>query len=194
MEYKVCSKCGKNLPIDKFYKKGKNSNEYRSYCKSCGNAWQLKYYDENREERVKYQKIYETNKRNKNKKYNIEKTEKEDLDNESKKYFEGSKKVKTTVSKSTVRNKNLAKDYKQYFKSNNKGCMYCEICGEWHNFEEMLEVHHILEISKYQENNKEYSTFEDVILLCPNCHKLIHLLGGIDKVKEFLNLKKVVSN
>lgn len=66
MEYKICSKCGRELEVTKnFYKKGKNSNEYRSYCKECGNNYQLKYYSKNRDARVEYQKKYETNKRNK---------------------------------------------------------------------------------------------------------------------------------
>ena len=37
MEYKVCSKCGENLPIDKFYKKGKNSKSKKQRTKSKSN-------------------------------------------------------------------------------------------------------------------------------------------------------------
>lgn len=186
MEYKTCTKCGRTLEVTKnFYKKGKNSNEYRNYCKKCGNSWQLKYYKENRDERVAYQKKYETNKRNKNKKYTIDKVESIEIKEESKKYFEGAKQYKQVVSNKAIRNKNLAKDYKEYFKSNHEGKCYCEICREWEDMPEILEVHHILEVSKYQENNKEYSTFDDVIMLCPNCHKIVHLKGSIDKAKEY---------
>lgn len=186
MEYKTCTKCGRTLEVTKnFYKKGKNSDEYRNYCKQCGNSWQLKYYKENRDERVAYQKKYETNKRNKNKKYAIEKTESEELKNELKKYYEGKKQYRTTVSNKATRNKDLAKDYKEYFKTKHEGKCYCEICREWEDMPEILEVHHILEVSKYQENNKEYSTFDDVIMLCPNCHKIVHLKGSIDKAKEY---------
>lgn len=197
MEYKICTKCGRTLEVTKnFYKKGKNSDEYRNYCKECGNNWQLKYYKENRDKRVAYQKKYETNKRNKNKKYIIEKVESIELEKEFKKYYEGVRKYKQVVSNKAVRNKDLPKDYKEYFKSKHQGKCYCEICGQWEDVEEMLQVHHILEISKYQENNKDYTTFDNVVMLCCNCHKLTHILGDLDKVKEYYNLKnnKVINN
>ncbi len=195
MEYKVCNKCGRELEVTKnFYKKNKNSDEYRNYCKECGNNWQLKYYKENREERVKYQKVYESNKRNKNKKYVIDKIESKELDEQLKKYYEGAKQYKKITSNKAVRDKNLPKEYKEYFKSKHNGKIFCEICGEWHDLETMLQVHHILDISKYQENNKEYTTFEDVILLCCNCHKLTHLLGGVEEAKKYLNKKVTINN
>lgn len=197
MEYKTCTKCGRTLEVTKnFYKKGKNSDEYRNYCKECGNNWQLKYYKENRDERVAYQKKYETNKRNKNKKYTIDKAESKELESELKKYYEGVKQYKTIVSNKPIRNKDLPKDYKEYFRTKHNGKIYCECCGEWEDIEQMLQVHHILEVAKYQENNKEYTTFDDVILLCCNCHKLCHILGGLDKVKEYYNLKNnnVINN
>ena len=188
MGYKTCSKCGKYLPIDNFYKKGRNSNEYRNYCKKCGNDWQLKYYSENREERNEYQKIYEKNKRDKNKKYKLEKEEIEEL----KKYREGERKVSKIISNKPVRNKNLPNDYKEYFKTKHEGKIYCECCREWQDIPEILEVHHIFELSKYEEKN--YSTFEDVILLCPNCHKLAHLKGDLEEVKNILKNRNNFKN
>lgn len=191
MEYKICTKCGRELEVTKnFYKKGKNSDEYRSYCKQCGNNWQLKYYQENRKERVEYQKKYETNKRNKNKKYKIDEAETIEIKEQLKKYYEGEKKSEKIISNKVVRNKKLPNDYKDYFKANNNGKMFCEICGEWSDLEQMLQVHHILEISRYEKENRSYTTFEDVILLCCNCHKLTHLLGSIEEAKKYLNKKE----
>ena len=187
MKYKTCTKCGRTLEVTKnFYKKGKNSDEYRSYCKTCGNNWQLKYYSENRVERVNYQKIYETNKRNKNKKYKLTNEEVEEV----KKYYEGERRMKRIISNSPVRNKDLPKDYKEYFKSKHEGKLYCECCNQWHDIPEILEVHHIFELSKYKDNEKDYSTFNDVILLCANCHKLIHLKGSIEEVKNIYENKE----
>ena len=108
MEYKVCSKCGRSLPIDKFYKKNKHSEERRSYCKECGNNWQLKYYDKNRKERVAYQKDYEARKRRKNKKYEVISDDKQEIKEVIKKYYEGGKRTVTTVSNKTIRNNQLA--------------------------------------------------------------------------------------
>ena len=184
MERRKCSKCGRVLPIDKFYKKNKHSDEPRGQCKECCNSWQLKYYDDNREARVKYQSIYEKNKRGQNKKYELCKEDKEELDLDSKKYIEGKREINIVISRKPIRNKSLAKDYKEYFASKHEGKIYCEICGKWHDIPKVLEVHHLVEISKYEKSEKEYTTFEDVILLCPTCHKIFHLKNNIEKVKE----------
>lgn len=102
-----------------------------------------------------------------------------------KKYKEGQRQKMTTVSNSPIRNRQLANDYKEHCrKLNGNGKIWCEICHKWENIEGMLEVHHKMEISTYEDNDKQYSTFDDVILLCPNCHKLIHLLKDVEKVKD----------
>ena len=194
MEYKVCSKCGRSLPIDKFYKKNKHSEERRSYCKECGNNWQLKYYDKNRKERVVYQKDYEARKRMKNKKYEIVSDDKKEIKETMKKYYEGGKKTITTVSKKTIRNSQLVKDYKNYFKEQHGGKIFCEACGQWEEVGDLiLEVHHKIKVSDYEKEGKEYSTFEDTILLCPTCHSLFHRFGDLDNVKEITkrNLQKI---
>lgn len=182
-EYKVCSKCGRTLEVTKnFYKMGGKKEGYRPQCKECMNSWQLDYYDKNRKDRVNYQLNYERNKRKINKKYKITKTEVDEIKS-NKKYYEGTKEVKTIVTKKTVRNKELRKDYLEYLKRKQKGKIYCEICKKWENEEEMLDVHHKIEISKYEENEKEYTTFKDVIAICPSCHRYAHL-HGIEEAKK----------
>ena len=84
---------------------------------------------------------------------------------------------KVTISNKTVRNAKLRRDYLNHLQKEDK--LKCEICGEYENDREMLDVHHILEISNYKEINKTYSTFNDVIALCPCCHRKIHL-GRVD--------------
>ena len=84
---------------------------------------------------------------------------------------------KVIVSNKTVRNPKLRRDYLNYLQKEDK--LQCEICGEYKDDKEMLDVHHILEISNYSEMNKTYSTFSDVIALCPCCHRKIHL-GRVD--------------
>lgn len=47
------------------------------------------------------------------------------------------------------------------------GC--CEVCG--YDFKPTLQVHHIIPVSKGGSND-----LENLSLLCPNCHSLIHSL------------------
>jgi hypothetical protein len=39
METKICKKCGKELPIDKFYKNKLQKDGFGYYCKDCANAY-----------------------------------------------------------------------------------------------------------------------------------------------------------
>lgn len=58
------------------------------------------------------------------------------------------------------------------------GSLYCEICG--FNFEKVygpigkdfIEGHHIKPVSEMQKNEK--TQVEDIVLLCSNCHSMIH--------------------
>lgn len=190
-EYKVCTKCKRTLEVTQnFYKSSGKKGGYRPQCKECMNTWQRKYYKDNDKERIEYQRIYERVKRNRSKKYSIHNEEIkdiEDIEEEYKegKYYEGTRKTVTTTTKKPIRNSSLVKDYKEYLRKKQNGKIYCEICGQWEQVEEMLEVHHKVKITDYEKQNKEYSTFDDVILLCPNCHKLIHIFGSIEDIKKY---------
>ena len=39
METKICKKCGKELPVDKFYKNKSQKDGFGYYCKDCINAY-----------------------------------------------------------------------------------------------------------------------------------------------------------
>lgn len=39
METKICKKCGKELPVDKFYKNKSQKDGFGYYCKDCVNAY-----------------------------------------------------------------------------------------------------------------------------------------------------------
>ena len=118
-------------------------------------------------------------------KYEIALDDKQEIKEVIKKYYEGGKRTVTTVSNKTIRNSQLARDYKNYFKEQHEGKIFCEVCGQWEEIgEQMLDVHHKIKVSDYEKENKEYSTFEDVILLCPSCHRLVHIFENIDDVKK----------
>lgn len=54
---KVCSKCGRELPLSEFYKKSDSKNGLQSYCKEC--AKRSSKYAKRSRERKKARKIEE---------------------------------------------------------------------------------------------------------------------------------------
>ena len=68
---------------------------------------------------------------------------------------------------------------------------YCQLCGNEAPFknpmgEPYLEVHHIVWLSRGGTD-----TIDNVVALCPNCHRKIHIL---DKDEDKIYLKKVIKN
>jgi hypothetical protein len=51
---KICSKCGRELPLSEFYKDKQNYDGFKSYCKDCFKQ----YYVDNREHVLERQKQY----------------------------------------------------------------------------------------------------------------------------------------
>lgn len=50
METKICTRCGRELPIDNFYWKDKAKGKRRSECKDCHNGYVKQQYQKKREE------------------------------------------------------------------------------------------------------------------------------------------------
>ena len=113
--------------------------------------------------------------------YEMEEIEIKEIEQDLEQYKEGQINKRVIVSNKPVRKAKLRKDNLNHLQKEDK--LQCEICGEYKDDKEMLDVHHILEISNYAEVKKTHSTFNDVIALCPCCHRKIHL-GRIEiKVK-----------
>ena len=49
METKVCTKCGRELPIDQYYWRDKKAGKRRSECKDCHNGYVKQKYQERKE-------------------------------------------------------------------------------------------------------------------------------------------------
>ena len=89
------------------------------------------------------------------------------------------------------RNKTLISKKKKSFLSKH-GCLYCEVCG--FDFakvygvlgEGFIECHHTSPLSEI-ENEKE-TTLDDLSVVCPNCHRMLHRKIGItiEDLKEIL--------
>lgn len=64
------------------------------------------------------------------------------------------------------------------FKDLNEGKLYCEICGfDFYSIygelgKDFIEAHHAKPISEMKENEK--TNINDIVLLCSNCHSMIH--------------------
>lgn len=98
-----------------------------------------------------------------------------DLTEDDSGFPEGKAKLKQHICRE--RNPKVIKLAKDNFKKQH-GKLYCEVCG--FNFEEtygklgedFIEGHHTIPVSKIPEGYKTKP--EDIVLLCSNCHKMIH--------------------
>lgn len=94
---------------------------------------------------------------------------------QEKDYFEGSPALKLHLSKE--RNSQLIQHFKQA-KAQKDPNLHCEICG--FSFYERYgaighkyaEAHHIKPISQLKEETK--TSFSDLIIVCSNCHSMLH--------------------
>ena len=76
------------------------------------------------------------------------------------------------------RNHSLIEKAKERFKKNHGGKLYCEVCG--FDFEkkygklgeDFIEVHHIKPVSKMSPGEK--TNINDLVMVCSNCHSMIH--------------------
>lgn len=74
---------------------------------------------------------------------------------------------------------------------NENGHLYCEACG--FDFEEkygelgcgFIEAHHTKPVSQMQEGEK--TKLEDIVMLCSNCHSMVH------RKKPWLNKEKIIN-
>lgn len=60
MEFKVCSRCKKELPadVDHFYRNKRSKDGIDSWCKGCVNAAYAKWYKNNKEKKAEYDRWY----------------------------------------------------------------------------------------------------------------------------------------
>lgn len=98
-----------------------------------------------------------------------------DLTEDDISFPEGKESLKIHILKE--RNPKLVLESKKIFKKNN-GKLFCEVCG--FDFEkkygeigkEFIEAHHIKPVSEMTEGQE--TKIEDLVMLCSNCHKMIH--------------------
>ncbi|WP_270939778.1 HNH endonuclease [Romboutsia lituseburensis] len=132
----------------------------------------------NRDNR-KWKKIYEQEELYINKKYikvNV------NLSKSDKMYKEG-RKILVDNHMQIERNKKVIKNAKALFYKKHKR-LFCEICG--FDFEKaygklgegFIEAHHINPVSKMKDGDE--TSIEDIMMVCSNCHSIIHRNIDID--------------
>ena len=104
---------------------------------------------------------------------------------------EGKQKLKTHIYRE--RNQKVIQIAKNRFKQK-YGYLYCEACGfdfykQYGEIgEDYIEGHHSIPVSELKENDKTKP--EDIILLCSNCHRMIHRRRPWLKKEELQELIK----
>lgn len=53
---RICKGCGEPKPFDQFHRDKRNPDGYRAQCKPCRNTFMANYYEDNREQRVAYER------------------------------------------------------------------------------------------------------------------------------------------
>lgn len=99
-----------------------------------------------------------------------------DISSDDEGFIEGKTILRKHLSKE--RNHSLKIAAIKQFKKLNNNELYCEICG--FNFEQkygeigkdFIEIHHTKPVSEMKDNEK--TKMEDVVLICSNCHSMIH--------------------
>lgn len=76
------------------------------------------------------------------------------------------------------RNQEIIKQAKQKFKSEHNGKLFCEVCEfdfvkEYGKLgEDFIEAHHIKPVSEMDPGEK--TNINDIVMICSNCHSMIH--------------------
>lgn len=163
MRLKTCTKCGKTLPLDKFYKLKSSKDGLRSWCKECSKAANKTYYTSHREDILAYQKDYAANNPVKVSDY-------------QKEYYATNKRSILDY------NKGYREQKRQLVDSLKTDCVKC---GETRKY--IIDFHHknpseksfeISDIFKRSENEVR-DEIKKCVCLCRNCHGEFHHLYGI---------------
>lgn len=115
-----------------------------------------------------------------------------DLTEDDLSYPEGKEKLRKHVCRE--RNPAVIDKAKKLFKQKHGGRLFCEACGFSFSDtygtigDDFIEGHHKIPVSQLNENSRTKP--EDIIMLCSNCHRMIHRLGADkDALKK---LKKII--
>ncbi|PFL06509.1 HNH endonuclease [Bacillus thuringiensis] len=107
-------------------------------------------------------------------------------------FSEGKQILRTQLS--YERNNKVIRRAKEHFKQQHGGKLFCEICGfDFHKTygelgKDYIEGHHTIPVSQLKEGEK--TRLEDIIMVCCNCHRMLHRRKpwlSIEELKLLLN-------
>lgn len=144
MKTKICSKCGKELPINMFAKKIINKDGLDCKCKECVKIYKKQYYEKNKDKILAHNKqYYGNNKENiiKHQKLYVQQN-KEQLAKSHKKYYESNKEqIKEEKKQYYEKNKEIMKNkMKIYYEKNKKEIAKINKIYRYNN-KEKLRIH-----------------------------------------------------
>lgn len=119
-----------------------------------------------------------------------------ELTSDDAEFFEGRKKLKQHIVRE--RNYRLVFLAKKMFKEQHGGKLFCEVCGfcfrDKYGYlgEDFIEAHHIKPVSTLQENEK--TKVEDMMMVCSNCHSMIHRFKGELAKEDIINILSKASS
>lgn len=109
-------------------------------------------------------------------------------------YPEG--RINYAIHKERERNQTLVKEVKKISREQNGGRLICQTCGfDFYEFygergRDYAEAHHILPVSQMEANHE--TRIEDMIIVCSNCHRMLHRspLISPDKLSKMLDQRR----
>lgn len=167
MDTKICSKCGRELPLSEFHKNKDHKDGHSNVCKECHKKYYKQYYQDNREVRLERQKQY----------YQEHKEEKSEY---LKQYYE------TPIGMAN----RLVNNYKRLDKQYNRG--ECTLTAQWIIDNIFTKPCHWCKKTNWHKlgcdriDNDKPHTPDNVIPCCEECNKK----RGTKTYEEFLKLIK----
>lgn len=109
-------------------------------------------------------------------------------------FFEGDENVRNH--RVWERDPELVKEAKRKFKEKNEGRLFCELCCFDFSFQygeigsDFIEAHHLLPLSISR--GRRITNYKDLMLLCPNCHSMVHRYLKIDEYYTKTDIENVL--
>lgn len=153
METKICKKCGKEKPINDFYKHKEMSDGHLNFCKECVKAREAKY----RLSHIEHIREYDRNRPNAKERGQKQRIKVKQNSTKYKRYCE----LKNIWAKLNKFKRNAHSKVLRAIKS---GILirptYCQICGK--------------DNCKIEGHHYDYSKPLDIIWVCTECHGKLH--------------------
>lgn len=101
-------------------------------------------------------------------------------------WVDGHRKKEALRTLKSIRQRALRNEAERLKKEIVQSVGFCEVCGC--SFIPVLQIHHVLPISKFGNNDN------NILCVCPTCHKTIHYFYGLFDSKKDIHLEHYSKN